>query len=207
MVDYFGTMSYNKHNKGDKMNNILRYGAIALLGFVLTACSNTMVKLPVEKEERSVPKWYLTHKDTGKEGIIFRDGFYYAVAVAVSPDMEMSIKKSTLKAKAKIADRINGEMNNKTSIQYTEKGSAEQMAGMLEAQDTIVNAISQTLMRTYSVDKKVTVFNPSLNNYRSFVLIKISKKDVEDLIKSYNNVKATQLSSEIKTDIKDISKD
>lgn len=189
------------------MNNILKYGAIALLGFALTACSNTMVKLPIEKKERSVPKWYLAHKDTGKEGIIFRDGFYYAVAVAVSPDMEMSLKKSTLKAKAKIADRINGEMNNKTSIQYTEKGSAEQMAGILEAQDIIINAISDTLMRTYSVDKKVTVYNPSLNNYRSFVLIKISKKDVENLIKSYNSDKAIKLSSNVKTDIEDITKD
>jgi hypothetical protein len=189
------------------MNNILKYGAIAILGFTLTACSNTMVKLPIEQKERSVPKWYLKHKDTGKEGIIFRNGFYYAVAVAVSPDMEMSLKKSTLKAKAKIADRINGEMNNKTFIEYTEKGSAEQMTGMLEAQDIIVNAISDTLMRTYSVEKKITVYNPGLNNYRSFVLIKLSKKDVEDLIKSYNSDKAIEQASEIKTDIKDISKD
>ena len=81
-----------------------------------------MVKLLSENKEREVPRWYLKHKDTGKEGVIFRKGFYYAVAVAVSPDMEMSLKKSTLKAKAKIADRINGEMNNKTFIEYTEKG-------------------------------------------------------------------------------------
>ena len=119
----------------------------------------------------------------------------------------MSLKKSTLKAKAKIADRINGEMNNKTFIEYTEKGSAEQMAGILEAQDIIVNDISNTLMRTYSVEKKMTVYNPSLNNYRSFVLIKLSKKDVENLIKSYNSDKAIKQASVIKTDIKDISKD
>jgi hypothetical protein len=98
-------------------------------------------------------------------------------------------------------------MNNKTFIEYTEKGSAEQMTGMLEAQDIIVNAISDTLMRTYSVEKKITVYNPGLNNYRSFVLIKLSKKDVEDLIKSYNSDKAIEQASEIKTDIKDISKD
>ena len=189
------------------MKNILKYGAIALLGFTLTACSNTMVKLPLENKDRSVPKWYLKHKDTGKEGVIFRKGFYYAVAVAVSPDMEMSLKKSTMKAKAKIADRINGEMNNKTFIEYTEKGSAESMTGILEAQDVIVNNISETLLRTYSVQKKMTVYNPSLNNYRSFVLVKLSKKDVEDLIKSYNNDKAIEQASNIKTDIKDISKD
>jgi len=53
----------------------------------------------------------------------------------------------------------------------------------------------------------MTVYNSSLNNYRSFVLIKLSKKDVLDLIKSYNNDKAIEQASDIKTDIKDISKD
>ena len=81
------------------------------------------------------------------------------------------------------------------------------MTGILEAQDVIVNDISKTLLRTYSVTKKMTVYNSSLNNYRSFVLIKLSKKDVLDLIKSYNNDKAIDQASNIKTDIKDISKD
>ena len=157
---------------------------VLVLGFVLSACSGRMVQLPLEdSKSKKVPAWYLNHADTGKEGIIFRDGFYYAVAVAVSPDMEMSQKKAVLKAKAKITDRINGEMNNKTSINYTEKGASESMAGTVEAQDVIVNMIKETVLRTYSVDKKLTIYNTEKNNYRSFVLMKISKKDVDKVLK------------------------
>jgi hypothetical protein len=47
---------------------------------------------------------------------------YYAVAEDVSPSMEMAMKKATLKAKAKIADRVNGEMNNRTTMRLDERG-------------------------------------------------------------------------------------
>ena len=170
-----------------------------VLGFVLSACSGRMVQLPLEdSKSKKVPAWYLNHADTGKEGIIFRDGFYYAVAVAVSPDMEMSQKKAVLKAKAKITDRINGEMNNKTSINYTEKGASESMAGTVEAQDVIVNMIKETVLRTYSVDKKLTIYNTEKNNYRSFVLMKISKKDVDNIITLVEDKNNKKLISKLK---------
>ena len=175
---------------------------VLVLGFVLSACSGRMVQLPLEDaKSKKVPAWYLNHADTGKEGIIFRDGFYYAVAVAVSPDMEMSQKKAVLKAKAKITDRINGEMNNKTSIIYTEKGAPESMTGVVESKDSIVNMIKQTVLRTYSVDRKLTMFNTSKNNYRSFVLVKISKKDVEAIVKLVEAKNSIKLSSKVKSTI------
>jgi hypothetical protein len=172
---------------------------VLVLGFVLSACSGRMVQLPLEdSKSKKVPAWYLNHADTGKEGIIFRNGFYYAVAVAVSPDMEMSQKKAVLKAKAKITDRINGEMNNKTSINYTEKGASESMAGTVEAQDVIVNMIKETVLRTYSVDKKLTIYNTEKNNYRSFVLMKISKKDVDNIITLVEDKNNKKLISKLK---------
>ena len=171
---------------------------VLVLGFILTACSGRMVQLPTENAKaKQVPAWYLNHEDTGKEGWIFRDGFYYAVAVAVSPDMEMSLKKAVLKAKAKITDRINGEMNNRTSINYTEKGAPESMSGVVESQDVIVNMIKQTVLRTYSVEKKLTMYNTSKNNYRSFVLMKISKKDVDGIIKLVEDKNNKKLASKI----------
>lgn len=175
---------------------------VLVLGFILTACSGRMVQLPTENTKaKQVPAWYLDHADTGKEGWVLRKGYYYAVAVAVSPDMEMSQKKAVLKAKAKITDRINGEMNNKTSINYTEKGAPESMTGVVESQDVIVNMIKQTVLRTYSVEKKLTMYNTDKNNYRSFVLMKISKKDVDgiiDLVEDKNNKKlASKITSNI----------
>jgi hypothetical protein len=172
---------------------------VLVLGFVLSACSGRMIQLPTENTKaKQVPAWYLKHADTGKEGIIFRDGFYYAVAVAVSPDMEMSQKKAVLKAKAKITDRINGEMNNKTSINYSEKGASESMIGTVEAQDVIVNMIKQTVLRTYSVEKKLTIYNTEKSNYRSFVLMKISKKDVENIVNLVEDKNNKKLISKLK---------
>jgi hypothetical protein len=112
--------------------------------------------------------------------------------------MEMSQKKAVLKAKAKITDRINGEMNNKTSINYSEKGASESMTGTVEAQDVIVNMIKQTVLRTYSVEKKLTIYNTEKSNYRSFVLMKISKKDVESIIQLVEDKNNKKLLSKLK---------
>jgi len=126
---------------------------VLALAFVLSACSGRMVNLPTENTKaKKVPNWYLKHQDTGKEGVLFK-GYYYAVAVAVSPDMEMSMKKAVLKAKAKITDRINGEMNNKTSIVYNETGSAENVQGTEQSEDVIVNFIS--ILGYFSLQKLI----------------------------------------------------
>ena len=174
---------------------------VLALAFVLSACPGRMVNLPTENTKaKKVPNWYLKHQDTGKEGVLFK-GYYYAVAVAVSPDMEMSMKKAVLKAKAKITDRINGEMNNKTSIIYTEKGAPESMTGVVESNDTIVNMIKQTVLRTYSVEKKLTMYNKEKSNYRSFVLVKISKKDINAIIQSVEEKNNLKLTSKINSTI------
>ena len=166
--------------------------------FLLNACANRMVKLPTDNpKHKTVPAWYLNHEDNGKEGLIFRHGYFYAVAVAVSPDMEMSMKKAVLKAKAKITDRINGEMNNRTSIVYEEKGAAENVQGIEQSEDVIVNFISKTVLRTYSIEKTLTLYSKDNNNYRSFVLVKISQKDVNEIIALVESKKAMKLSSSI----------
>ncbi len=184
------------------MKRHLQIIMVLAMAFVLSACSGRMVNLPVENTKaKKVPAWYLDHEDTGKEGWVLRKGYYYAVAVAVSPDMEMSMKKAVLKAKAKITDRINGEMNNQTSIIYTEKGAPESMTGVVESKDSIVNMIKQTVLRTYSVDRKLTMFNTSKNNYRSFVLVKISKKDVEAIVKLVEAKNSIKLSAKVKSTI------
>ena len=166
--------------------------------FLLNACANRMVKLPTDNpKHKTVPAWYLNHEDNGKEGLIFRHGYFYAVAVAVSPDMEMSMKKAVLKAKAKITDRINGEMNNRTSIVYEEKGAAENVQGIEQSEDVIVNFISKTVLRTYSIEKKLTLYSKDNNNYRSFVLVKISQKDVNEIIALVESKNPMKLSSSI----------
>jgi hypothetical protein len=139
----------------------------------------------------------LEHEDIGTEAKGWfkpwdREGMYYAVAEDVSPSMEMSVKKATLKAKAKIADRVNGEMNNRTTIKYDESGSPDRPIGQGQAQDVIVNMIAESLLRTYGIKEKMVIYNPEANNYRAFVMIKISQQDVKNMAALYDQNKSVK---------------
>lgn len=203
VIDLCCHFTYNEHMsknattyKGGKMIGS-RIAIVILLAGLLNACANRMVKLPVESTDaKEVPAWYLNHADTGSEGWLWnKEGMFYAVGSDVSPDMEMSYKKALIKAKAKIVDRVVGEVNNKTTYKLDETGNAERTVGRVEAQDLIVNIISDTSLRTYAVEKKLTVFNPEINNYRSFILVKISKADVDAILKKYEQDKQNKLFS------------
>jgi hypothetical protein len=197
VIDFGISFTYNEHMsknatiyKGGKMIGS-RIAIVILLAGLLNACANRMVKLPVENTDaKQVPAWYLDHADTGSEGWLWnKEGMFYAVGSDVSPDMEMSYKKALIKAKAKIVDRVVGEVNNKTSYKLDETGNAERTVGKVEAQELIVNIISDTSLRTYAVEKKLTLYNPEINNYRSFILVKISKADVDAILKKYEQDK------------------
>ena len=168
----------------------------------LAACSG-MTTLKTENiEKREVPTWYLEHADVGSETKSWykpwdREGMYYAVAEDVSPNLEFAIKKATLKAKAKIADRVNGEMNNRTTIRYQESGATDRPTGDQQAQDVIVNLIAENVLRTYGVEKKMVIFNPELNNYRVFVMLKISQQDVQALASAYDQSKQVKLQNRV----------
>ena len=168
----------------------------------LTACSG-MSELKTETvEKKQVPTWYLDHEDFGTQSTSWykpwdREGMYYAVAEDVSPNMEFAIKKATLKAKAKIADRINGEMNNRTTIKYDESGSTDRPTGRNQSQDVIVNLIAENVLRTYGIEKKMVIYNQELNNYRAFVMLKISQKDVQTLAAVYDENKQAKLQGRV----------
>jgi hypothetical protein len=175
--------------------------ALVPLVAMLVACSG-MTQLKTENlDKKTVPTWYLEHADTGSEskGLKFwdREGMFYAVAEDVSPSMEMAIKKATLKAKAKIADRVNGEMNNRTTMKYDESGNPERPVAQAQAQDVIVNLIAESIVRTYGLEQKMVIYNPELNNYRAFVLMKISKTDVDALASSFDQSKQVKLQGRV----------
>jgi hypothetical protein len=177
------------------MKGTLIKATLVLSVVTLTACSSTTTLKVENTKVKQVPTWYLNHADARNESKAWytpwdKEGFYYAVAEDVSPSMELALKKATLKAKAKVADRINGELNNRTTIIYNEKGSLESPTGSATSQDVIVNLISETIVRTYGIDKKEVIYNPELRNYRAFVLMKISQKDVQGMAARYDNNKA-----------------
>jgi len=54
------------------------------------------------------------------------------------------------------------------------------------------------VLRTYSVEKKITLYNTDKNNYRSFVLMKISKKDVDAIVQLVEDKNNKKLLSKVK---------
>ncbi len=149
---------------------------LILLSLLLNQCSTYTVKNDMSKkgELTKTPKWYIKFDREDKS-------WMYETASSVSPDLELAIKKSTLLAKAKLADRINGKMNSKSLIIKNEEGLNENLSIDANAQDEIKNVIKDTLVRYYIVDK-VDVFFTHYKSYRAYVRLKVSKDHVEAVL-------------------------
>jgi hypothetical protein len=154
-----------------KLNVIL----VVLLGLLVANCSTYSIKPDQSKNGvvNKTPKWYVEYdRETWFK--------YQEAASAVSPDMELAVKKSVLLAKAKLADRINGEMNNRTTITKNEGGNNENLNVQSGSQDAVVNMITETMIGNYVVTKS-EIFSTGVKSYRAYVMIEISKKDVEKI--------------------------
>ena len=179
----------------------MKFLLIPLIGLTLSQCSTYSVKKDMSKngELTKTPKWYIKYKREDKS-------WMYETASSVSPDMELAVKKSTLLAKAKLADRINGKMNNQTTIDKIEKGIDENNSITGAAEDTIVNIIGDTLVKDYIVDK-VEIFYTNHKSYRAYVKVKVSKANVASVIEEIredkklaqnNNSKSYNLKTKVK---------
>ena len=82
-------------------------------------------------------------------------------------------------------DRINGEVNNRTTINKNEAGTNEDLTVTAGSQDVIVNIIEDTLARGYEV-KKQEIFLTKHKSYRAYVMVELSKKEVEAIIEAVN---------------------
>ena len=158
------------------MKNLTKVILFLVAGLMLAQCSTYKIKPDMNKSGvvSKTPKWYVDYKHE----TMFK---YQEAATAVSPDMELAVKKATLLAKAKLVDRINGEMNNRTTIIKNEAGTNESMTVTAQSQDVIVNVINDTLVTHYEVDKQV-IYTTKNKSYRVYVMVKISKDHVANII-------------------------
>ena len=149
-------------------------------GLMLAQCSTYKIKPDMDKSGvvNKTPKWYVDYKHE----TMFK---YQEAATAVSPDMELAVKKATLLAKAKLVDRINGEMNNRTTINKNEAGTNEDLTVTSGSQDVVVNVIESTLARGYEVTKQ-EVFVTKTKSYRVYIMLEVSKKEVDAIIEEIN---------------------
>ncbi len=162
------------------MKNMTKVILMLVAGLMLAQCSTYKIKPDMDKSGvvNKTPKWYVDYKHE----TMFK---YQEAATAVSPDMELAVKKATLLAKAKLVDRINGEMNNRTTITKNEAGTNEDLNVTASSQDVIVNVIEDTLARGYEVTKQ-EMFITKTKSYRVYVMIEVSKKEVEEIINQVN---------------------
>ena len=153
---------------------------LLVAGLMLAQCSTYNIKPDMNKSGvvNKTPKWYVDYNHE----TMFK---WQEAATAVSPDMELAVKKATLLAKAKLVDRINGEMNNRTTITKNEAGTNEDLNVSAQSQDVIVNVIEDTLARGYEVTKQ-ELFITKTKSYRVYVMIEVSKKEVEEIITQVN---------------------
>ena len=162
------------------MKHINKIFLILFAGLLVAQCSTYSMKSDMTKNGviNKTPKWYVKYPHTTKK-------HYQEAASAVSPDLELAVKKATLLAKAKLADRINGEMNNRTTINKNEAGTNEDLTVSAGSQDVIVNIVKDTLARGYEV-RRQEIFVTKHKSYRAYVMVELSKKEVEAIIEAVN---------------------
>jgi hypothetical protein len=169
------------------MKTLSKIILIIFTSMLVANCSTYKIKPDMSKNGvvNKTPDWYVEYKhETWTK--------YQEAATAVSPDMELAVKKATLLAKAKLVDRINGEMNNRTTINKNEAGTNESLTVTAGSQDIIVNMIEDTLARGYEVTKQ-EIFMTGHKSYRVYIMIELSKKEVEAIIDAINKNKVAMI--------------
>ena len=169
------------------MKTLSKIILVIFASILLANCSTYKIKPDMSKNGvvNKTPKWYVEYKhETWTK--------YQETATAVSPDMELAVKKAILLAKAKLVDRINGEVNNRTTINKNEAGTNESLTVNAQSQDTIVNIIEDTLIRFYIVTKQ-EIFMTNHKSYRAYIMIELSKKEVEAIIDDINKRKVAMI--------------
>ena len=169
------------------MKNLTKMILVVLAGLMVAQCSTYKIKPDMNKSGviDKTPKWYVNYDHE----TMFK---YVETGTAVSPDLELAVKKATLLAKAKLVDRINGEVNNRTTISKNEAGTNEDLSVTAGSQDVIVNIIKDTLARGYEV-KKQEIFATKHKSYRAYVMVELSKKEVEAIIETVNKKKLASI--------------
>ena len=157
------------------MKNNIKLNWILFIFFLFfLSCSKTY---ELKKEDtkkglvKDVPKWYLSSKkEDGK--------WMYEVATSISPDLELGQKKTILLAKAKLADRLSGVLQNKTKLSIIEIGRNNKLSISSESKDEIINVVTDTILENYLVER-TEILRTKEESYRIFIQIKFLKENIE----------------------------
>ena len=127
----------------------------------------------VEEQVDKVPKWY-TNMPDDKNAI-------YSVGTALSPELQLSYDMANLRAKAILADRINGRLNSVTKSFMTKVGSSDMDASVINEISTATkNIVADVDVAGYKVKESKVVSNGI--QYRVYVLLEYSDEEAQKIL-------------------------
>ena len=179
----------------------LKVVSVLMLGLFLTNCAGNY---KTKKESGgnvvdSVPSWYMADISESKacdKAIFGKDKdkvCIYGVGTAVSPDLNLSIEKAKMIAKAELADIIKGEMNKQSKQFVTELGKTNTKTVVSEVESTLVNVIKDTPVRGYEVFAQDVTLTKN-NYYRAWIGLRLPMGEfnkmynytIEEAVDAYN---------------------
>ena len=179
----------------------LKVVSVLMLGLFLTNCAGNY---KIKKESGgnvvdSVPSWYMADISESKacdKAIFGKDKdkvCIYGVGTAVSPDLNLSIEKAKMIAKAELADIIKGEMNKQSKQFVTELGKTNTKTVVSEVESTLVNVIKDTPVRGYEVFAQDVTLTKN-NYYRAWIGLRLPMGEfnkmynytIEEAVDAYN---------------------
>jgi len=137
----------------------VKLAMVLCASLLLANCSTSSYSIKSEngKELNKVPKWYMADFSEKKAcntpmfGKEKEKNCIFGVGTAVSPDLNLSIEKAKMIAKAEVADIIKGEMNKQSKQFITELGKTHTKTTVSEVESTLVNVIKNTPVRGYEI--------------------------------------------------------
>jgi hypothetical protein len=157
------------------MKAILAVSVLALT----VGCSSTY-NVKKESSEDSIltkiPEWYIVSEE--KRGLLDRKNkhqYIYGVGTAVSSNLQLSIEKAMMIAKADLADQIAGRVNKDTIYSVIEAGEESSVEMATETTSTVRNVVDSIAPIGYEEWNKAVSITAS-NQYRVYVGLKWTRK-------------------------------
>ena len=145
--------------------NYIKYLFILIFLFA-TACSNKYLKLDNDIDNK-IPTWFIEFVDEDENNI-------YAIATAVSPDMQLSLEKSKMLALNNLAQKLEGVLSSNFKV------SSVREISIAEGDINII--IEKFLTRGFK-EKQREIFKTKGNRYRTYLKISLDKS----IIRSFDD--------------------
>ena len=175
---------------------------VVAASLLLANCSTKSYKIKSEdgKTLNAVPSWYMANYNESKacDLKVFNKEdndkmCIFGVGTAVSPDLNLSIEKAKMIAKAELADIIKGEMNKQSKQFITELGKTNVKTVVSEVESTLVNVIKNTPVRGYEIFEQDVTLTKS-GYYRAWIGLRLPMGEfnkmynytIDEVVDAYN---------------------